>query len=40
MHGYDVPAAWFDTDYYSEPYSEIPNYTAICPCSNAEYDPE
>jgi len=26
----------YDTDHYSEHYSEIPNYAATCPSSNAE----
>jgi hypothetical protein len=30
----------YDTEHYSEHYSEIQNYAATCPSSNAEYDPE
>jgi len=30
----------YDTEQYSEHYSEIPNDAATCPRSNAEYDPE
>jgi hypothetical protein len=30
----------YNTDHYSEHYSEILNYAATCPSSNAEYDPD
>jgi hypothetical protein len=36
---YGVPAAWLDSEHYSEYYFEIPNYAATCPSCTAEYDP-
>jgi len=30
----------YDTDHYSEHYSEIPNHAPTCPNYNAEYDPD
>jgi len=30
----------YDTEHYSEHYSEIPNYAATCPSSHTEYDSE
>jgi len=50
MHVYDVPAAWLHRVRYhniqtttqstTQHYSEIPNYAATYPSSNAKYDPE
>ena len=40
MHVYDVPAAWLDTEHYSEHHSKTPNDAATSLSFNAEYDPE
>jgi len=38
MHVYDVPAAWLDTENYSEDHSKIPNCAASMPIPHKPYE--